>query len=195
MSETNDVLFDYKSPKPISDAEITDIFPEAREIIPELLSELAQRRNTILEAIKARAKAINAESSDETYRYFWKKWLRLTLGADLQQIDKNMARLERMIRAINGLQPANGLTDDLIRIAKATPVESVINQQFRKTGSTLVGLCPFHQERTPSFHIFKSNRGHCFGGCGKGGDVIDIYMLLQGCSFKEAVFALAGGRS
>lgn len=195
MQDTDYVPSYYGRPNLITDTELAEVFPEAKEIIPELLEELELKRVVLTILIKNECERIDSESIDGSYRYFWKKWQELTYGEWKKELDKKIARLERQIRAINGLQPSNGLTDDLIRIAKAVPVESIINRQFRKTGSTLVGLCPFHQERTPSFHIFKSNRGHCFGGCGKGGDVIDIYRVLNDCSFKEAVFALAGGRS
>lgn len=178
----------------LSDAELAIVFPEAGEIIQNNIKEYMQQRDRLVATINKEL----AEYDDlpEGKRWFWIDWTTNHKYKDeLEFIDKSLARLKRGLRAIKGQAPANGLTDDLIRQAKEIPVESVIDQQFRRTGSTLVGLCPFHAERTPSFHIFSSNRGKCFGGCGKGGDVIDIYMLLQNCSFKEAVFALAGGQS
>lgn len=56
----------------------------------------------------------------------------------------------------------------------------------------LVGLCPFHDERSPSFNVRPSvGRYHCFG-CGEGGDVIEFVMKMDGMSFTEAVEYLAG---
>ncbi|WP_369374786.1 DNA primase [Promicromonospora sp. Populi] len=56
----------------------------------------------------------------------------------------------------------------------------------------LVGLCPFHDERSPSFNVRPSvGRYHCFG-CGEGGDVIEFVMKLDGLSFTEAIEYLAG---
>ncbi|GAA4701700.1 DNA primase [Promicromonospora umidemergens] len=56
----------------------------------------------------------------------------------------------------------------------------------------LVGLCPFHDERSPSFNVRPSvGRYHCFG-CGEGGDVIEFIMKMDGLSFTEAVEYLAG---
>lgn len=53
------------------------------------------------------------------------------------------------------------------------------------------GLCPFHDERTPSFHVRPTKgRWHCFG-CGEGGDVIDFISKHEGMEFREAVQWLA----
>src|SRR4051812_12805334 len=53
------------------------------------------------------------------------------------------------------------------------------------------GLCPFHDEKTPSFNVNPSRGGyHCFG-CGEGGDVISFVMKLDGLSFVETVERLA----
>ena len=63
--------------------------------------------------------------------------------------------------------------------------------QLRKAGATYKGLCPFHGEKTPSFHV-NPDRGffHCFG-CGVGGDVFKFVELHDKLSFPEAVRALA----
>jgi DNA primase len=62
---------------------------------------------------------------------------------------------------------------------------------LRKRGNDLVGLCPFHGEKTPSFHVHP-DRGFfkCFG-CGAGGDAIKFLQLLENLSFPEAARALA----
>lgn len=62
---------------------------------------------------------------------------------------------------------------------------------MRKAGANWVGRCPFHEEKDGSFIIRPSrNDWHCFG-CNKGGNVIDFYMEMKGCSFIEAVRELA----
>ena len=63
--------------------------------------------------------------------------------------------------------------------------------QLRKRGNDFVGLCPFHGEKTPSFHVHP-DRGFfkCFG-CGAGGDVIKFVQQLENLSFPEAARVLA----
>ena len=57
---------------------------------------------------------------------------------------------------------------------------------------SLKGLCPFHDERSPSFHVRPQvGRYHCFG-CGEGGDVLDFVQKVDGLGFSEAVEYLAG---
>ncbi len=91
--------------------------------------------------------------------------------------------------------PKGTLTDNLIQAAREVPVESLLNQPLKRSGRTLTGLCPFHTERTPSFHVYpRENRAWCFG-CNQGGDTITVAMLLHGCDFKNAVLLLRGERS
>ena len=62
---------------------------------------------------------------------------------------------------------------------------------LRKTGATYKGLCPFHGEKTPSFHVNR-DKGffHCFG-CGVGGDVFKFLELHEKIGFPDAVKQLA----
>jgi DNA primase len=62
---------------------------------------------------------------------------------------------------------------------------------LRKTGASYKGLCPFHSEKTPSFHVYKEKGFfHCFG-CGTGGDVFKFLELHDKIGFKDAVVQLA----
>jgi len=63
--------------------------------------------------------------------------------------------------------------------------------QLKKSGQNWKGLCPFHQEKTPSFMVSQSKQiFHCFG-CGAGGDVIAFLLKHDNLSFHEAVTMLA----
>ena len=63
---------------------------------------------------------------------------------------------------------------------------------LKKTGRSYKGLCPFHQEKTPSFIVFPdSGNFHCFG-CGKGGDAFTFYMGVERVEFRDALGELAG---
>ena len=61
----------------------------------------------------------------------------------------------------------------------------------KRSGANLFGLCPFHNEKTPSFSVSPDKQiYHCFG-CGKGGGVISFIMEIEGLSYPEAVEFLA----
>ncbi|GIV07262.1 MAG: hypothetical protein KatS3mg017_0464 [Fimbriimonadales bacterium] len=63
--------------------------------------------------------------------------------------------------------------------------------QLERAGKNFKGLCPFHTEKTPSFHVSPAlNRFHCFG-CGASGDVFSFLMRIEGISFREAMRRLA----
>ncbi|RMG49453.1 MAG: DNA primase [Acidobacteria bacterium] len=62
---------------------------------------------------------------------------------------------------------------------------------LKKRGANYVALCPFHREKTPSFHVHPVKQiFKCFG-CGQGGDVFSFVMRMEGCDFPEAVRLVA----
>lgn len=72
-------------------------------------------------------------------------------------------------------------------------LESVVSRyvNLKKSGRGLMGLCPFHNEKTPSFHVLPEKQFfHCFG-CGAGGDVITFIMKIENLSYPDAVRFLA----
>lgn len=86
------------------------------------------------------------------------------------------------------------LSDETVeRVRSETSIAAVVGERVRlqKRGRSLLGLCPFHQEKTPSFHV-NEERGfyHCFG-CGASGDAIRFVRELDGLTFVEAVRRLA----
>jgi DNA primase len=84
--------------------------------------------------------------------------------------------------------------EDIAAVRDRARIEEVVGSYvtLRSTGGTMKGLCPFHDEKTPSFQVTPS-RGYwyCFGACGEGGDVIDFLQKIDNLSFHEAVERLA----
>ena len=83
--------------------------------------------------------------------------------------------------------------ESLERVKEASDIVEVISAHtdLRRQGSRMVGLCPFHEERTPSFSVEPTEKlYHCFG-CGVGGDVIKFVEEKEGVGFGEAVELLA----
>jgi len=63
--------------------------------------------------------------------------------------------------------------------------------KLKKSGSGFVGLCPFHNENTPSFHVTPSMGIYKCFGCGESGDVFSFVMAMEGVGFPEALRSLA----
>ena len=80
---------------------------------------------------------------------------------------------------------------DNLQRAKLRKVETFYQGQLRKTGKTLIGKCPFHEDHHPSFAIYPAtNSWTCFAGCGSG-DSIDFYMRIYKVDFKDAIRAMS----
>ncbi len=84
------------------------------------------------------------------------------------------------------------IPEEVIEKIKQTSAVDIIGEyvQLIKRGKNYVGLCPFHNEKTPSFTVFDDKNFKCFG-CGKSGDVISFIQEMENCSFSEAVEILA----
>lgn len=83
--------------------------------------------------------------------------------------------------------------ESLERVKQAADIVEVISAHtdLRRQGTRWVGLCPFHEERTPSFSVDAQEKlYHCFG-CGVGGDTIKFVEEKEGLGFAEAVELLA----
>lgn len=85
---------------------------------------------------------------------------------------------------------------DISKIKESVNIADVIGTyiELRSDGNEFTALCPFHEERTPSFTVSPSARAfHCFG-CGENGDVIDFVTKISGSSFKDACESLGGDK-
>ncbi len=84
--------------------------------------------------------------------------------------------------------------DDKNKVRDATDLVALVSEtvELRPRGNTdLWGCCPFHGEKTPSFHVIPATQvWHCFG-CGEGGDAFTYVMKREGLSFPESIRYLA----
>ena len=78
-------------------------------------------------------------------------------------------------------------------IRARTDIVALIGEyvSLKQRGASFLGLCPFHNEKTPSFHVRRDRQFfHCFG-CQESGDVLNFLMRLEGLNFPQAARALA----
>jgi DNA primase len=83
--------------------------------------------------------------------------------------------------------------DKIEEIRRAANIREIVSEYItlKKTGRSYVGLCPFHAEKTPSFHVSEEKGSFKCFGCGAGGDLFRFYMMITGASFPEAVRDIA----
>lgn len=83
--------------------------------------------------------------------------------------------------------------DTIDRIYSAAHIEDVVGQyvSLKKRGANLIGLCPFHSEKTGSFTVSPSKGIYKCFGCGKAGNVVNFIMEIEQCGYPEALKLLA----
>src|SRR5208283_4138763 len=82
---------------------------------------------------------------------------------------------------------------DVDQVRAAADIVKIVGDyvKLRKAGANYMGVCPFHQEKTPSFAVHPAKQiFHCFG-CGVGGDVFKFVMMIDSLTFPEALRRLA----
>ena len=84
----------------------------------------------------------------------------------------------------------DGFLDELLA---RTDIVDLVSESVRltKKGNSYWGCCPFHSEKTPSFHVVPDRQMYKCFGCGKGGGAINYVMELENLPFKDAVAVLA----
>jgi DNA primase len=78
-------------------------------------------------------------------------------------------------------------------VQRYTDIVALVSQYvpLKRRGTNYVGLCPFHNEKTPSFSVSQEKQFYKCFGCGAGGSVFNFLMKKEGLSFSEAVLTLA----
>ena len=82
------------------------------------------------------------------------------------------------------------LSDDFLNeLHQKVDIESVISPyvQLKRKGRLLGGLCPFHNEKTPSFYVYPETQSYYCFGCGSGGDAITFIKNIENLDYMEAV--------
>lgn len=118
-------------------------------------------------------------------------WVREQVRAErIKQISEYRLKvIKRIVSTLEHTSTKPGdITDEHIARAKDVPIAELYDGKLFKGGKgRMVGRCPFHDERTPSFYIHKDNRWSCFGQCSEHGDSIAFIMKRDGLKFIQAV--------
>ena len=110
----------------------------------------------------------------------------------ITSLKKQIDRLSLLyLTAVDKVPKTSGLTDEQIQQARIYPTHELYSGKLLRSGRNWKCLCPFHEERTPSFYFYtEENSWYCFG-CHVGGrNAIDYLMKLENLPFKESVSRL-----
>lgn len=181
-------------PKP-NDSIWIETFPEAKEIIPIKIQEWQELYDRFATIVKQKIADLRRIAKDDFNYWFYREWIKINEGCELSKIQKQIKRLKWLIVDKKKFD-SNHITQDDIERAKEVSLLDIAeaDTRLRKSGKTYSGLCPFHQEKSPSFVIYpESNTFVCFG-CQMKGDVIAYLMNIRKLTFIEAVRWLQKGR-
>ena len=178
-----------------SDLDLLKMSPEIIDLLPAKLNELESDKKSILSRIKMKFLLVR-KVEDGLSRWFAREWVKVTDIYELTKVEKQMGYFKRLKYLTKNKKPKGWIDEITKEQALSIPIENIINQhsQLKKAGQHLVGLCPFHKEKTSSFYVYQNNNNFYWFGCHKGGDVITFVRLLYGFSFKEAIQHLIKGQ-
>lgn len=116
---------------------------------------------------------------------------------ELWRIEGHIRRLQRCLELLEGKKLFNKPSDlpghiDVDSLKSRVDITEVIGRwvELRRSGGTLKGRCPFHDDRSPSFAVYpEDSRWWCFA-CSEGGDIITFIQKILNYSFREAVAEL-----
>lgn len=183
----------YRYPQQIPSDEIINTFEDGlKDIIQSKLEEALIRCEELKTVRDRKLEIVSTRTETGSFdRYFWssfifhefseyfviqkwvKYWLNLWYKVSPQSLPPQVKNWD-------------SIDEWKIQQARNVPIENFYESRLRRSGSRLVGLCPFHKERTPSFFIFPDNHFHCYG-CQVHGDVIDFVMKTKELGFVEVV--------
>lgn len=161
------------------------------EVIADKLEEEA-RNNAYLKQLYEAKKIAMIRQLTGWYQYLRLRDLELTLGKRVEKSNKILKSYSiQYLKTRKKLStPKDSFTEYQIQDARDYPIENLITEKIKVFGTRKIARCPFHEERTPSFVIYKTNSFHCFG-CGiHGKNAIDFLMKKNGVDFKDAVKSL-----
>ncbi len=200
----------FQHPPKLPTQEEVDVFAESLrdDVIPAKIKQLVERAEFLIQQRKDGLSKVERDVESGKFKndrdpefsqYFWtylvntqyeeffhiQRWLKYFFKL-VEMATKTPVMVQRPVRE-------DDLTEERIAKAKEYPLTELYDGELRHTFGKLMGNCPFHEEKTPSFVIFENdNHFYCFG-CHVWGDAIDFYMKTHNTNLADAVKALENG--
>ena len=174
-----------------TDKELADLFhdgldevlaikiPEVKEIIKDMETDISKK-----------LKVIEDTDTDDFTKWFCREIVGMKLLPKVLPYDSELFQLSKYAQILN---PTTGKHisnfQERLAIARSREIVDVVSRyvELRQSGERFSGLCPFHEDRKPSFTVYpQQGRYFCYG-CQKSGDVINFIQEIQNVEFKDAV--------
>ena len=173
--------------------QLLEIFPEAEKcVLKTIKQKITALKDHSDKLLKIKRSHQNFIFVDPQNKELYKLWIE-DIEKDQKEINREIKRLVYLriftIRAKEKpLLSEKSLSDLDIQSSKEIPIENFYDGKLQPSGrGRLVGACEFHEDKTPSFTIYKDqNSWFCFS-CTAGGDVIDYVKKKYNLNFIEAV--------
>lgn len=171
--------------------ELIEIFPEAKDIIPEKIEEWEEIRNTEEEYVVEMIQNIKKSKASEFGKWFLQEMLMHFGAKTLWDSMDHIKRLRRLDSIANPKKyPPGKVSEEMIEFARnRSPFEvaSEFIQLKRMSGERFIGLCPFHNEKTESFVCYENKKNFFCFGCNRYFDNISFTMEMRNTDFINAV--------
>lgn len=151
-------------------------------IIPDKIKELISRLEEITKIYQQRLASLKPIPGEFN---FFVEFYEYDYQSENLYIEAWLEYWNNLLKPKINYKPSK-ITDEGIQKARNFPLEKLYKGDLVRSGSRYKGLCPFHEEKTPSFFIFDNNKYHCYG-CQEHGNPIDFLMKVENISFKDAV--------
>lgn len=166
---------------------LTDCIPPKLKLLLDRTTFLKEKKESELKSVASRTK------KDSLEEYFWVN-LAFYEFSEYYVIQKWLNYWLQLWYVVNPdsvplkvITHINSISEEDKQRARQNPIQNFYIGMLRPNGSRLIGLCPFHEEKTPSFNIYiETNTYHCFG-CQAHGDSISFIQKTKNLSFPEAV--------
>lgn len=181
---------------------VIEAFPEEQSVVVDKLNEYWEEAAELYKSMVEIRNIIDQVQADPFSKWFFTNAEKYKEGARLKELYGRIKQLRRLKVAYEKKQ-----IEELMRFASfETKTEArryntdtmmdregllvdIVNYdgiRLRGSSSRFQGLCPFHEERTPSFFVYSDNWFHCFG-CQKHGNVFNYVMETRKIDFKTAL--------
>lgn len=160
-----------------------------KAIIQKKIGDWEKEATRVEEDIRTRLKELYEMKVDEFSTWFGEYFINKLLFPEYERCKSNIVRLKRNLLSLKVTGAGTVTNEERIEKARQYPIYEMAKYRLllRQCGKDrYLAICPFHEDKSPSFYLYPTNTFHCFG-CQENGDVIKLAMHLHGVSFREAI--------